>query len=484
MKPIVEFQKINKFYGSAQACKDITFTIQDQTIHALVGENGAGKSTLMKIFAGLERADSGQIFLKGSAYKPESAKDAFKYRIGFVQQHFLLADNRNVIDHLILNWPYKSLLRPASTNELLKKVELFSAKFNWHINLKTKIRDLSVGEQQRIEIIKALLTDPEIIIFDEPTAVLAPGEILDFLKFLKDLKAEGKTVILISHKLNEIKNVADAVTVLRHGQSILTRDVSEMSVADMAESMIGQKLGSLVTNANIKKENRELFKIGDIGLIVEKNEILGVAGIEGHGQSQLIEKVLATVQKNKISYGDIAEDRIKFNLFPGLNLVEHMTLRHPKHLTKHGFIQQAKAVATTRDLVKAWDVRPHDHLIAVDKLSGGNQQKFVVGRELFHDPDFILAAHPTRGVDLGAQQMIHSALVARKDAGKSVMLVSSDLDEILNLSDVFIILNKNQIYGPFFKKQLSEIEIGQFMTDSHPEQKNFRLGSVGTGTLT
>lgn len=434
----------------------------------------------MKIFAGLEHAEAGQMVLNGSPYRPDSAKDAFKNKIGFVQQHFLLADNRNVIDHLVLNWPYKSLLRPASTTELLKKVDAFSTKFNWKINLKTKIRNLSVGEQQRIEIIKALLTDPEIIIFDEPTAVLAPGEILDFLKFLKDLKAEGKTIILISHKLNEIKNVADEVTVLRHGQSILTKNVSEMSVADMAESMIGQKLGALVTNATFKKENRELFKVSDIGLIIEKNEILGVAGIEGHGQSQLIEKVLTTVRKNKISYGDIAEDRLKYNLFPGLTLVDHMALRHPKHLTKHGFIQQSKAASTTRDLVKAWDVRPHNAMIAVDKLSGGNQQKFVVGRELFHDPDFILAAHPTRGVDLGAQQMIHSALVARKDAGKSVMLVSSDLDEILNLSDVFIILNKNHIYGPFFKKQLSEIEIGQFMTDCHPQQKNFHLGSVET----
>lgn len=432
----------------------------------------------MKIFAGLEEPHSGEMLLKGFPYKPESAKDAFKHKIGFVQQHFLLADNRSVIDHLVLNWPYKSLFRSASTKDLLQKVQTFSAKFNWTINLKTKIKDLSVGEQQRIEIIKALLTDPEIIIFDEPTAVLAPGEILDFLKFLIDLKAEGKTIILISHKLNEIKAVGDNVTILRHGQSILTRSVSEMSIADMAEGMIGQKLGSLVTNANEKKEKKELFKINDLGLIVEKNEILGVAGIDGHGQSQLIEKVLDIVKKQKLTFADIAEDRLRYNLFPGLTLIDHMALRHPQQLTKGGFILKAKAIATTKELVKKWDVRPHNAFMSVENLSGGNQQKFVVGRELFHDPDFILAAHPTRGVDLGAQQMIHSALVACKESGKSVMLVSSDLDEILNLSDIFIILYKNHSYGPFFKKQISEIEIGQFMTGCHPDQNKFLLGEL------
>lgn len=478
MKPFIEFQKINKYCGLTHACNDISFTVHDNTIHAIVGENGAGKSTLMKIFAGLEQPFSGTMLLKDSAYAPESAKDAFQSRIGFVQQHFLLADNRNVLDHLVLNWPYKNLFGPADTSELLKKVNTFSQKFNWTVNLKTKIKNLSVGEQQRIEIIKALLTDPEIIIFDEPTAVLAPGEIQDFLKFLKDLKSEGKTIILISHKLNEIKAVADQVTILRHGKSILTKSVSEMSIADMAEAMIGQKLGAAITNEKVKKEKTQLFKIEDLGLIIEKNEILGVAGIDGHGQSQLIQKVLGLVRRLGISFGDIAEDRLRYNLFPGLSLIDHMALRHPKQLTKHGFIQKDLTVSTTKELVNKWDVRPHNPFMSVENLSGGNQQKFVVGRELFHDPDFILAAHPTRGVDLGAQQMIHQALVNCKEAGKSVMLVSSDLDEILNLSDVFIILYKNHSYGPFFRNQISEIEIGQFMTGCHPDQAKFLLGEL------
>lgn len=478
MKSFIEFQKINKFCGLTQACKDISFAIEQNTIHAIVGENGAGKSTLMKIFAGLEIPHSGSMILRQADYAPETAKDAFKNKIGFVQQHFLLADNRNVLDHLVLNWPYKGLFKPARTVELLRKVNSFSEKFKWTINLKTKIKNLSVGEQQRIEIIKALLTDPEIIIFDEPTAVLAPAEILDFLQFLKDLRSEGKTIILISHKLNEIKSVADNVTVLRHGESILTKPVANMSIADMAEAMIGQKLGSVVTNATKKKENTELFKMSEIGLIVEKGEVLGVAGIDGHGQSELIQKVLSAVKQHKLSYADIAEDRLRYNIFPGLDLVDHMALRHPNLLTKHGFIQKGKANQVTKDLVKQWDVRPHNPFMSVENLSGGNQQKFVVGRELYHNPDFILAAHPTRGVDLGAQQLIHSALVKAKEAGKSVMLVSSDLDEILNLSDIFIILYKNQIFGPFFKKQLTEIEIGQFMTGCHPDQDKFHIGRL------
>lgn len=478
MKKTIEFQSITKQFGAAKACDEISFSIEDQSIHALVGENGAGKSTLMKIFAGLEKADAGQMLLFDQPYNPKSAKEAFQNKIGFVQQHFLLAENRNVLDHLILNWPYKNLLFPGDTNLLIKKVTHFCEKFNWTINLKTKVKDLSVGEQQRIEIIKALLTDPQIIIFDEPTAVLAPSEIHDFLNFLVDLKKEGKTIILITHKLNEIKKIADQVTILRHGKSILTKEVAQMSVADMAETMIGQKLGALVTNSQPKDGNKTLFKIESLGLVVEKNEILGVAGIEGHGQSQLIEKILFEARQQKIKFGDIAEDRIRYNLFSELNLVEHMTLRHPDELTRFGFIQKEKALQATHELIQKWDVRPHDPLIPVGNLSGGNQQKFVVGRELFHNPDFILAAHPTRGVDLGAQQMIHAALVERKEAGHSIVLVSSDLDEILNLSDVFVILNKKRIYGPFFKKQLTEIEIGQFMTDSHPKQKDFFIGGL------
>ena len=222
--------------------------------------------------------------------------------------------------------------------------------------------------------------------------------------------------------------------------------------------------------------NKVLFKYKN--MTFKCNRILGVAGIEGHGQSQLIHSVLAAALKNKLSVADIPEDRLKYGVFPGLSLVDHMVLRHPKRFSKLGFIQKTKAFAATENLLKKWDVRPLNSQNSIENLSGGNQQKFVIGRELAHDPEFIIAAHPTRGVDLNAQQSIHTAFLEQTSKGKSIFLISSDLDEILKLSDQLLILFKNKYFGPFERNQLSEIEIGQFMTGSHPEQQNYLLGSV------
>lgn len=477
MSAAIEFKKISKSYGSCQACLDISFAVEAGSIHALVGENGAGKSTLMNILGGLEKADAGQVSVKGKLYQPDSAKDAFENKIGFIHQHFMLAENLTVMEHLLLNWPSQSLLRPFNSSLLIKKIDEFSKRFNWTIRYASKIQDLSVGEQQRIEIIKALLTDPEFLIFDEPTAVLAPQEIVDFLNFLKVLKSQGKTIILISHKLAEIQSVADRLTVLRHGQSILTEVTSKMSIEQIAESMMGQKIGRAAVLDSSKSAQNKLLTLDKINLDIRLHEILGVVGIEGHGQGALVTEILSEMKSHRITTADIPEDRLKYGIFEGLNLIEHMVLRHPE-LSSHGFIQKEKAHAATQKIVTHWDVRPYDIFLDVDQLSGGNQQKFVIGRELFHDPTFILAAHPTRGVDLGAQQMIHTAFLKQKIAGKSIVLISSDLDEVLKLADRYIILFKNQIFGPFSRRQLGETEIGQFMTGSHPAQKQFLLGGL------
>ena len=472
----IECRNISKSYSDVHACRNVSFQVRQNSIHALVGENGAGKSTLMKILGGLEQPTSGELFLRGAIYKPRTAKDAFHARIGFIHQHFLLAENLTVLDHLILNESGSKIFSRFKTQDLLKKVEIFAEKFKWSMDLHAKISQLSVGDHQRIEIIKALLADPEIIIFDEPTAVLAPQEILEFLKFLKQLQSEGKTILLISHKLNEIKNVADQLTVLRHGESIFTTDVDKISIGEIAEKMIGKKIAFNPIRKPADTVIEVLFNHKNI--LFKKSRILGVAGIEGHGQSQLIQSVLQTALQNKLSVADIPEDRLKYGVFPGLTLVDHMALRHHIRFYKLGFIQKAKAMTATENLLKQWDVRPPNSQIRIENLSGGNQQKFVIGRELAHDPEFIIAAHPTRGVDLNAQQSIHSAFLEQTANGKSIFLVSSDLDEILKLSDQLLILFKNQYFGPFEKNQLSEIEIGQFMTGSHPEQENHLLGSV------
>ena len=430
----------------------------------------------MKILGGLETQISGEIFLRSKKYEPTSAKDAFNARIGFIHQHFLLAENLTVLDHLILNWPRTKIFSKLTTKDLLKKVQNFSEKFKWSLNLNAKISELSVGDHQRIEIIKALLADPEIIIFDEPTAVLAPQEITEFLKFLKQLQADGKTILLISHKLSEIKNVADQLTVLRHGESILTVDVDKISTDEIAEKMIGKKVILSGVNAETSNEAKILLKHQNIHF--KTFRILGLAGIEGHGQSKLIHSVHKTAQQKKLSLADIPEDRLKYGIFPGLSLMDHMVLRHPTRFCQFGFIKKAAALAATNDLLKKWDVRPLNSHAAIENLSGGNQQKFVIGRELAHDPDFIIAAHPTRGVDLNAQESIHTVFLEKAKMGKSIFLVSTDLDEILKLSDDLLILFKNKYFGPFKRKQLSEIEIGQLMTGSHPQQQNYFLGSV------
>lgn len=475
MTDAVEFKNLSKSYGPIQACKNISFRVGRGSIHALVGENGAGKSTLMKILGGLEFADSGHMMVNEKSYQPQSAQDAFENKIGFIHQHFLLAENLTVLEHLILNWPQQKIFTLISNSLLLKIIAYFTEKFKWSLNLNSKIHSLSVGEQQRVEIIKALLSDPEIIIFDEPTAVLAPQEILDFLNFLKQLKSEGKTIILISHKLTEIQSIADQITILRHGESILTEKTSRMSLSEIAETMIGKKLNDFVDEKKVSLNKKSLIFFKKISLQLNQHEIVGVAGIEGHGQGALIHEILSVVKSKKMTYADISEDRLKYGIFEGLTLLDHMVLRHST-LSKNGFIQKEKALSATKSLLSEWDVRPQNIFLNADSLSGGNQQKFVIGRELFHDPRFILAAHPTRGVDLGAAQMIHAAFINQRNLGKSILLVSSDLDEILKLSDRFLILYKNKIYGPFGSTQLSETEIGQFMTGSHPEQDRYQQG--------
>jgi len=465
---LIEFNQISKSYkvdrDSDQpyviACKDISFKIKKNTIHALIGENGAGKSTLMKILAGVETADSGFITIRQQKYEPQSAADAYKFKIGIVHQHFMLAQNLTILDHLILNWPNQSLLKKKSKSEIKSGIAQIEKKFNWQFDLSQQIKNLSVGQQQRLEILKALLVQPEIIIFDEPTAVLSPQEVTDFLKFITDLKAQGQTIILITHKLREVKIIADSVTILRRGKFVRSDSVLNLSVDEMAELMIGEKPNDFI---KIKKifDEKKMYSFLDLPFYIHQGEIFGVAGIDGNGQSELIQKVIINLKNKQIKYADISEDRYAFCLFPGLTLLQHMLLSHVQFFSKWGFVQIQKAKLQTQKLLNQWDIRPPEVYMNIENLSGGNQQKFIVARELFKNPDFILAAYPTRGVDLLAQQKIHSAFVEQAtEKNKAILLISSDLDEILKLSDRYIILSQGQINGPYLQNELNESEIG------------------------
>ncbi|MEQ1722940.1 MAG: ATP-binding cassette domain-containing protein [Pseudobdellovibrio sp.] len=441
----IEFRNITKAYGDYIACRNVSLSIKKSTIHAIIGENGAGKSTLVKLLGGITPATSGEMLLDGDLYKPQSAQDAFKNRIAFIHQHFVLADELTALDNLILSASSDQFsLKLKNKDEVLSRAQFLLKRFGWQTDLHKLVKHISVGEAQRLEILKALMQEPEIIIFDEPTAVLTPQESHELLKFILQLKTESKTIIIISHKLNEIKFVADEISVLRQGQLVSTHEKDKISTEQMAELMIGRRIVKNNSNAGISSEEFSIT-IPNTTIRVQKSEIFGVIGIEGNGQETLISLILQEFKKNSLSFGDITEDRIKLSVFDELNLSEHLLLKHKNLFTKNGIINLKSLESVALKLVTDWDVRPPDINKALSDFSGGNQQKFVVGRELLEDPEILLAAHPTRGVDLGAQEKIHNSMLAYAKSNKSIILVSSDLDEALFLSDRFIILNKNKI---------------------------------------
>ena len=459
----IEFRNTTKSFGSFTACHGVSISIEKSQIHSIIGENGAGKSTLVKMLGGVEDITSGEIFLNGHPYKPESAQDAFKNKIAFIHQHFVLADQLTALDNLVLSFSSNVFsLKTKDSAAVRSKAEQLLKRFNWRIDLNRVVQTLSVGEQQRLEILKALLQEPDIIIFDEPTAVLTPQESDELMQFLLQLKAEQKTIILISHKLNEIKLVSDHVSVLRQGRLVDSKIAIELSIEQMAELMIGRQI--VKNNSVLRLPIKEtLFKIPKTEITLFKSEVFGVAGIEGNGQSDLIQTLLGQFKERNIHYGDITEDRIKLSVFAEMDLCDHMLMKHQTEFLQNGFIHRSRLERVTADLVLNWDVRPPNIKKPLSEFSGGNQQKFVVGREMWNNPNVLLAAHPTRGVDLGAQEQIHNSLLKFSEENKTVVLISSDLNEVLYLSDRFVILNKHKVYGPFVKGQLTEQQIGLIM---------------------
>lgn len=461
----IQLSQITKYYDSRKVLDQVEFSVQRGTVVALVGENGAGKSTLMNIFGGLTLATEGHMRIAGKPYSPQSAEDAFSHRIGFVHQHFLLADHLTALENLILNTSSLSFsLAPLPKKNVRQQALRLLNQFKWQLDLNEKVESLSVGDQQRIEILKSLLQEPEILILDEPTAVLSPLEIEKFLEFITELKKLGKTIFLITHKLPEVEKIADQVVILRGGKLVHNSLIAETHRDEISEKIVGKKLVSQAANRSAAQPELLGIEVPDSKIQLKKGEIFGVAGVEGNGQSELIGKILKAIKKSEVSFADITEDRLKLGIFPGLNLQEHMILRHTSAFSKYGFIQHEKVKASTEKLLTQWNVRPADVNANILSLSGGNQQKFVIGKELWHNPDFILAAHPTRGVDLGAQEQIHQSLLERRNLQKTVFLITADLDEVLKLSDRYIILYKNKIYGPFQSHELSEKDIGEYMT--------------------
>ncbi|WP_125606495.1 ABC transporter ATP-binding protein [Lapidilactobacillus bayanensis] len=497
---VVEMRKITKDFGGFKANDQVDLKVKPGEIHALLGENGAGKSTLMNILSGLLEPTSGEILLNGEPVKIDSPTAANRLGIGMVHQHFMLVDAFTVTENIILgNEP--SHLGVIDRKKAEKEIKELSDKYGLAVDPTAKVRDISVGMQQRAEILKTLYRGANILIFDEPTAVLTPQEIEELIEIMKSLVAEGKSIILITHKLDEIRHAADRCTVIRRGKSIDTVEVKGTTSEELAEMMVGHSVTFKIPKApaqigtpilNVKglkvNESRGLPAVKGIDFTVHAGEILGIAGIDGNGQTELIEaltglrKVVggAVVIKGKdvtnaavrkiteTGVAHVPEDRQKYGLVLQMSLSENLALQtyYQAPISHHGILNYHEMRQEALRLIKEYDIRTTNEQLRAGELSGGNQQKAIVARELDRNADLVIVAQPTRGLDVGAIEYIHRQLIDQRDQGKAILLVSFELDEIMNLSDRIIVLHDGKIAGEVRPETTTEQELGLLMAGS------------------
>lgn len=502
MKYVVEMLNITKEFPGIKANDDVTLQVEKGEIHALLGENGAGKSTLMSVLFGLYQPEQGILKVHGKEVNISNPNIANQNGIGMVHQHFKLVDNFTVTENIILGLEPKKSFGRIDIESAAKKVKEISEKYGLSVDPHSKIEDITVGMQQRVEILKMLYRDADILIFDEPTAVLTPQEIRELMKIMKELVKEGKSIILITHKLKEIKLVADNCTVLRRGKYIGTIKVADATEEQMAEMMVGREVSFEVekgpakpTDVVLKIENlnvknsRNLFAVKDLSLEARAGEVLCVAGIDGNGQSELIQAItgLTKIESGKIIFegkeiqnesirnrtlkgiGHIPEDRHKHGLVLDFSVEENMALQtyFMSPLSKNGIIQP-DAIRTYSDkLIDMFDVRSgQGSITSARSMSGGNQQKAIIAREVDRSPKLLIAAQPTRGLDVGAIEYIHKRLIEERDSGKAVLLMSLEMEEVLNVADRIAIIYEGEIVGIVNANETDENEIGLMMSGS------------------
>jgi simple sugar transport system ATP-binding protein len=495
---VIEMRGISKAFPGVLANDSIDLTVRKGEIHALLGENGAGKSTLMNILFGLYQPDSGKILVRGIETKIPGPVKATELGIGMVHQHFKLVHNFTVTENIVLGMePRKGLGMRLADAEA--KVKALSARYGLDVDPSARIEDISVGMQQRVEILKMLYRDAEILIFDEPTAVLTPQEIKELMGIMRVLIGEGKSILLITHKLKEIKEVADRCTVIRRGKVIGTVDVDSTDIQAMAEMMVGRNVSFKVEKAAREpgetvlsieglsvRNSRKVLALRGLSLEVKAGEILGIAGVDGNGQSELVEAItgLAPIEsgsvrlkgrditkasvreRNELGIAHIPEDRQKRGLVLSYSVEENMILkRYAKPpFCARGFLRREAIREHAERVAKAFDVRSGEGVQSKAwALSGGNQQKAIVGREIDGDPELLIAVQPTRGLDVGSIEYIHKRLVEQRDKGKAVLLVSLELDEIMDLSDRIAVLSHGELVGIVDGGSASEQELGLMM---------------------
>lgn len=495
---VIEMLHITKEFPGIKANDDITLQLRRGEIHALLGENGAGKSTLMSVLFGLYQPEQGEIRKNGEVVKINNPNDATRLNIGMVHQHFKLIDVFTVLDNIILG-AETTKLGFLQKKEARAKVEALISKYGLNVDLDAKVEDITVGMQQRVEILKMLYRDNEILIFDEPTAVLTPQEIDELMEIMRGFAKEGKSILFITHKLNEIMAVADRVSVLRKGKYIGTVNVSETNKQDLSNMMVGRPVQLVVEkeeakpaevildvkNFTVPSKIHKNDAVKNVSFQARAGEILCIAGIDGNGQTELVygltglEKSTggtvmlcgkdiskASVHTRLENLGHIPEDRHKHGLVLDFTLEQNMVLQRfqEKEFQTAGFINNKNVRSYAEKLIDQFDVRSGQGPITIARsMSGGNQQKAIVAREIDREKPLLIAVQPTRGLDVGAIEYIHAQLVKQRDAGKAVLLVSLELDEVMSLSDRILVMYEGEIVGELDPKKTTVQELGLYM---------------------
>ena len=501
VSPILELKNINKSFGHVQANKNINLTIKKGTIHGIIGENGAGKSTLMSIVYGLYQADTGSINVSGKEIKLRSPRDSIESGIGMVHQHFMLVENFTVIENIVLGFEGEFVFgkKLEKAKEDLQKL---CETYKLNIDLDSVISDLSVGFRQRVEILKSLYRGAEIFILDEPTGVLTPQEVDELFKILRSLKEEGKTIVLITHKLNEIMDLTSEVSVMRQGEVVGHTKTTDTNKEKLAEMMVGRsvllrlnkaeaKLGDVVFKVEnlTVKDDLDVTRVKNVNFEIRSGEILGLAGVTGNGQTELLE-ALSGIRKvesgaiylsdEKISDKDnlldprelkekglahVPEDRQRMGLVTDFKAYENLIFGYhdQEPYSKSSILRDGDILSFSKKVMEEYDVRPRSPQLITSNFSGGNQQKIILSRELNENPKILLVGQPTRGVDIGAIEFIHQRLIDMRDKGAAILLVSVELDEVLSLSDRILVMFDGNIVGERINKDVTDRELGLLM---------------------
>ena len=501
VSPILELKEINKSFGHVQANKNINLKINKGTIHGIIGENGAGKSTLMSIVFGLYQADSGVIEINGKTINLKSPRDSIESGIGMVHQHFMLVENFSVLENIILGFEgelvFGKNLEKAKTD--LKKL---CENYKLNIDLDSIIGDLSVGFRQRVEILKSLYRGAEILILDEPTGVLTPQEVDELFKILRSLQEEGKTIVLITHKLNEIMDLTSEVSVMRQGEMVGHTKTSSTNKEELAEMMVGRsvllrinkstaKKGEVVFSVKnlVVKDDLDVTRVKNVNLEVHAGEILGLAGVTGNGQTELLEALsgIRKIESGNIELfnetisdqnnfldprslkekglAHVPEDRQRMGLITEFKANENLIFgyHHQEPFSKSSVLQEKNILSFSKKVMGEYDVRPNSPNLITSNFSGGNQQKIILSRELNKNPKVLLVGQPTRGVDIGAIEFIHQRLIDMRDKGAAILLVSVELEEVLSLSDRIVVMFDGNIVGERINKNVTDRELGLLM---------------------